>query len=93
MSEVEKVDINIAPAPELSPVAMARLVLGTACEILDGMGISASADIKVVEPDSADKDKLFKAINRHTAALAYVVNTYGLTKDYVEKRAKSAKSE
>jgi hypothetical protein len=69
--------------PDLKDADLARILMGTASEVCQCLGVTAKFDLQIVDTNARTPDKLVKAIKRLTMTLTHVVARENLSAEYI----------
>lgn len=72
-----------ASLPDLKDADIARILMGTASEVCQAIGVTVKFDVQIVDANAKAPDALVKAIKRLTMTLTHVVARENLTAEYI----------
>lgn len=69
--------------PELKDADLARILMGTASEVCQAIGVTVKFDLQVADASARSPEALIKAIKRLTMTLTHVVARENLSAEYI----------
>lgn len=72
--------------PDLKDSDMARLLMGTASEVCQAIGVTVKFDLVIADPKDKTPEALVEAIKKVTMMLTHVVARENLSAEYIASR-------
>ena len=69
--------------PELKDVDVARILMGTATEVCQAIGVTVKFDVQIVDANAKSPEALVKAIKRLTMVLTHTIARQNLSAEYI----------